>query len=500
NELYQALFPGRTLVGKPIREALPELEGQGIHELLDSVYQSGQPYIGNEVFVELDRDGGGTLSGSYFNLIYFPTRNPKGRVEGILVHGVEVTELARSRRALTDENERIEAIVAERTRELEAQTEVLRHQKELTARIIDHAPISISYLDKNLVYEWVNPSQAETYGIPVEQWLGRTVYDVLGPETEAQTRAYWEQALSGEPFYAQGFPFKYSLDGEDRWTYWDFSYVPVRGANGEVEGVLVHGQEVTDRVQREREQERMVAERIETLEASDRLKDRFLSILSHELRTPINAIMGFGSVLEDELAGTLNEQQAAFVHKILGSSEALLALVDDLLDMSRIQAGKFTIQPAPMALPEAVREVLSSLAPAGAAKELTLSEHLESTLPPVMADQQRVVQVLSNLLGNAIKFTPRGGRIIVRACVEGDFVHCEVTDNGPGIAEANQEQLFEAFTQVDMSYTRAQGGVGLGLTICRSLVEAHGGQIGVESVPGEGATFWFTLPLAPPPA
>jgi signal transduction histidine kinase len=224
------------------------------------------------------------------------------------------------------------------------------------------------------------------------------------------------------------------------------------------------------------------------------LKDRFLSVLSHELRTPINAILGFGSILEDGIAGPLTPEQQRYVRKVTAGADHLLSLVNDLLDMSRIQAGKFSMTPQPMAIAPLVDEVVGTLGGLAEQRQLTLTTDVAAGLPTLVADDVRVRQVLTNLVGNAIKFTPEGGAIHVRVRPDGDGVRVEVVDTGPGISLADQRKLFNPFTQLDMSATRQAGGTGLGLSISKALVEAHGGAIGVESAPGAGSRFWFTLP------
>ncbi|MNS30902.1 Non-motile and phage-resistance protein [compost metagenome] len=208
--------------------------------------------------------------------------------------------------------------------------------------------------------------------------------------------------------------------------------------------------------------------------------------------------MGFGSILADGLLGPLNPHQQDCLVKLLGGADRLLGLVDDVLNMSQIQAGTFQLMPAPMRFSEVAASVVASLEPLATTKHQRLVEAVDSDLPPMTADAQRVTQVLTNLIGNAVKFTPEGGTITVTAGLEGDRLHCRVADTGPGISDADQARLFTPFTQLDMSHTRAAGGVGLGLSICRALVEAHGGAIGVESTLGAGATFWFTLPIEAP--
>lgn len=245
------------------------------------------------------------------------------------------------------------------------------------------------------------------------------------------------------------------------------------------------------------ELEHLEREKIEALEQADVLKDQFISILSHELRTPINAITGFGSILDDEVAGPLTAQQHLYLGKILDGAETLLALVNDLLDLSRIQAGRFQLNPLPFDFPQLVTEKLEALEPIAEQRKLRLVNEVPQDLPLLAGDAQRIGQVLINLVNNAIKFTSAGGSIRVRACLDGAQLRCEVIDTGIGIAREDYEKLFKPFTQVDMTSTRQAGGTGLGLAISKSLVEAHHGQIGVESEPGKGSTFWFTLPVSP---
>ena len=238
-------------------------------------------------------------------------------------------------------------------------------------------------------------------------------------------------------------------------------------------------------------------EQIVLLKETDTLKDQFLSILSHELRTPINVVSGFGSILDDEIAGPLNEKQHEYLRKMLAGADNLLLLVNDLLDMSRIQAGKFALSLQATSFLEVAENVLANLNPLAAQKRQVLLNEVPPSLPNVNADPQRIAQVLANLVNNAIKFTPKGGRIKVRACVKGKDLLCEVEDNGIGIGITKEDfpKLFNRFSQLDMSTTRTAGGTGLGLSISKALIEAHEGKIGVESEEGKGSIFWFTLPL-----
>jgi two-component system cell cycle sensor histidine kinase PleC len=227
------------------------------------------------------------------------------------------------------------------------------------------------------------------------------------------------------------------------------------------------------------------------------VKDEFLSIVSHELRTPLNFIKGFTSLLANEFAGPLTPQQRDYLDNIGQSSERMLLLVNDLLDVAALQAGKLPLEPEPCVYGPLVDEAVQNATALAEARRLTLST---DTAAPVTLtiDPRRIGQVLANLIANAIKFTPEGGAVTVRVSRDGETVRTEVTDTGIGIPEGEQHRLFLPFSQLDMSATRKAGGTGLGLSISKALVEAHGGHIGVESRPGQGSTFWFTLPLRPP--
>ncbi|MFP5502115.1 MAG: CHASE domain-containing protein [Candidatus Sericytochromatia bacterium] len=243
---------------------------------------------------------------------------------------------------------------------------------------------------------------------------------------------------------------------------------------------------------------RELAEANMQLRRTDRYKDEFLGIMSHELRTPLNFIMSFASLLEEEVSGPLNPQQKTHATKILDGADRMLKIVEDLLDVATIQAGKVTLMTAPEDYGRLLEQVVDELRPLAARKHIALG--LEAApLAPMPLDRLRIQQVLTNLISNAIKFTPEGGTITVHATEAEGAVLTEVSDTGCGIAEHELERIFERFHQADMSPTRQAGGTGLGLAIAKALVEAHDGAIGVRSRPGEGSTFFFTLPRGEAP-
>ncbi|MGH7530495.1 MAG: sensor histidine kinase, partial [Gemmatimonadales bacterium] len=236
------------------------------------------------------------------------------------------------------------------------------------------------------------------------------------------------------------------------------------------------------------------------LDGAMRTKDQFLSNISHELRTPLNSIIGFTDLLLTEELGTLSAQQRDFLETVARNGRHLLELINELLDLQRIAAGRMELKPGPVDVAELLAEAVSSVQAQAQQRRHALEL---APLPGdlrVHADRGRVRQVLLNLLSNAIKFTPDGGRITIAAAPVngGSAVRVAVTDTGHGITPDDQAKLFQEFVQLDASASRRHEGTGLGLALSRRLVELQGGTIGVESTPGQGSTFWFTLPQTEP--
>jgi signal transduction histidine kinase len=257
---------------------------------------------------------------------------------------------------------------------------------------------------------------------------------------------------------------------------------------------------------REREIERRhLAELIvakEEAERANRAKSEFISSVSHELRTPLNAILGFSKLLQNPRVGPLNEDQAAYLQDIVQSGEHLLALINDILDLSKIEAGKMTLNLSEFALAEVLTQSLTVVREKARQQNIALQTEIApevAALPPIAADRRRVQQILFNLLSNAVKFTPDGGTVTLEAVREaaGDSVLVSVRDTGIGIAPENHERVFGTFEQVDSSYSRQQQGTGLGLALTRRLLDLHGGVIWVESEVGKGSVFRFRLPVRP---
>jgi signal transduction histidine kinase len=252
-----------------------------------------------------------------------------------------------------------------------------------------------------------------------------------------------------------------------------------------------------ERLRQLEEAGRALTAALDDLMQLDRLKGDFLSAVSHELRTPLTTIVGFSEFLEEGIAGPITIEQRRFVKQILDAAGQLTTLVDDLLDFARMEAGRFKLDPQPVAAGPILAEALESLASAARQADVALDLAIPADLPEVVADAPRLRQIALNLLSNAVKFTRAGGRVTLRARAEGaDAVRVEVEDTGVGIPAEARPHLFQKFFRVQGGLTAAAKGTGLGLAIAKQLVEAQGGLIGVQSEVGRGSTFWFTLPRA----
>jgi len=239
---------------------------------------------------------------------------------------------------------------------------------------------------------------------------------------------------------------------------------------------------------------REIEEKGRQLESASKHKSQFLANMSHELRTPLNAILGYTELILDNIYGEIGEKVREVLVRLEKSGRHLLALINDVLDLSKIEAGQLTLALSEYSMSDVVQTVLTAVESLATEKHLALKVTVAPELPRGQGDERRIGQVLLNLVGNAIKFTEVGEVRVEVSASDGAF-RVAVADTGPGIAPEDQEKIFQEFQQVDSSSTRKKGGTGLGLSIAKRIIEMHGGQIWVESSPGQGSTFWFTLPV-----
>ncbi|HYH45913.1 MAG TPA: ATP-binding protein, partial [Thermoanaerobaculia bacterium] len=373
----------------------------------------------------------------------------------------------------------------------------LMDEAALLDNLLAHAPIGFAFFDGEHRYIRINQFLAERInGIPVETHLGRTVREVLPANAPTM------DPVLDHVFTTGGVVGELEVEGETPGfpgvrRNWLAGFYPVRAADGAVATVGVFVVEITERKRLEQQRlELLASERAARTEAerAGQVKDEFLATLSHELRTPLNAILGWVTLLRSGRAGVAETDKGLKV--IERNARVQAQLIDDLLDISRIVSGKLRLDVQPVDLAAVVEAAVQSTLPAAEAKAIRLHKVIDPRAGPVSGDPARLQQVLWNLLTNALKFTPRGGQVQVRLERVNSHVELNVTDTGQGIQPEFLPYVFERFRQADATTTRRYGGLGLGLSIVRNLVEAHGGTVHASS-PGEGrgATFTLRLPL-----
>lgn len=459
---------GAELLGRPPTDILgktgdefglsPNLNQQ-FEKLRTNVQKTGFPLRGTFHF---------PLEKTY-EYIIAPVRNSVGKTQGVVA----------SLRDITEREEMIEE---------------LRQSRERLAKAfrVSPNPIFISRLADGRYLE-INDAFIRIIGFTKQEIIGHSSLE-LGI-LRAEDRQKILQSLEQDTI-AENIPLVFfNKKREERHALLSADTFEHRGERFMI-GIVV---DVTARVQEEAKRQRLQRQQIQLLKEAAQMKDQFLSVISHELRTPLNAIIGFGSLLEDGVAGPLSPLQRDYISKVLKGSDRMLILIDDLLDFARIQAGGFKITPEETDYEALVDETLEAFAPAADEKSITLEKDLQ-VRQPVNLDRRRIQQVISNLIANSLKFTSKEGEVRIKAWISGDRLVTEVCDNGHGIAPENISKLFVPFQQLDMSLTRKVGGVGLGLSISKSIVEAHGGTIRAMSEGlGKGTTIRFELPLTTAP-
>jgi PAS domain S-box-containing protein len=408
----------------------------------------------------------------------------------------DLTERKRAEAAARSAQQELEERIRQRTAELEQANQALQRSEErfrLAARAANDALYDYDCVTGKI---WWNEGMASSFGYRVgdDEDLGIDWWtEALHPDDRDRVEASLGAAMAGTAA---------SWSEEYRFRRADGTYVPVydrgyflRDAAGQAVRMLGAMLDLTERLRVEELRAREQEARAEVAAARqlDTLKTNFVNAISHELRTPLTGILGYAEFLEDEVAGPLTVDQAAFVREIETGARRLENLIDDLLDFARIDAGTFKLHPRPFDLHDKVREVLFALQPQAQRAQVALDDDLAPEPLVVEADPQRIGQVLFNLVSNALKFTEPKGAITLRARSVDGMVLCEVADTGIGIGPEELPRLFQRFSQLDAGANR--GGTGLGLSISKAIVEAHGGQIGVKSQPGRGSTFSFTLPI-----
>ncbi len=451
NARYYQFVGQRELIGKPIREAIPEIEWQDNIKLFDQVYRTGQPYVGTDMRVLLRREPDGPLEERFISFVYQPLRDAEGAVCGILSHGIDLTDRKRA-----EEDQAYRAAIVESS------------QDAIVGKTLDGQILS-----------W-NAGAERIFGYRANEAIGRSITMIIPAERLDEERMILERIRRGER--VEHFEtVRVTKDG--RQVDISLTVSPVRDRGGRIVGVSKIARDITDRRKSEA-----------ALRDADRRKEHFIALLAHELRNPLAALGNSLNVLR--LAGGdagLTAPTRALMER---QHSHMVRLVDDLLDVARISQNKIELRRARVQLADVLSSAVETVRPLIDSAGHTLTVSLPQ--PPVFldADLTRLAQVFGNLLANSAKYTPGGGRIWLSAERHGAEVAVIVRDTGDGIPRDALPHIFDMFSQVERPAARSTGGLGIGLALVKGLVELHRGTVTAESEgQGRGSTFTVRLPI-----
>ncbi len=350
--------------------------------------------------------------------------------------------------------------------------------------------VVIFALDKKYRYIAFNQNHQKTmqhiWGANIEIDVSMLSY-ITDSEQKGKAKSNFDRALAGESFTL--IEEYGDVNHEKHW--YENVYSPLKNEEGNVIGLTLFLTDISER----KETELALIQAKVLAENANRVKSEFLANMSHELRTPLNSIIGFSQMLHEKMFGDLNKKQGRYVFNILESGRHLLGLINDILDISKIESGNMKYEPEKIDLEVTFDEILTLVDPMARRKSIELQLNMEHEKLEIIADKIKMKQVMYNLLSNAIKFTPESGMVMVNSKIVDDKIHVSVSDNGIGIPEDMHETIFDPFKQVDSATNRNYEGTGLGLALAKQYIEMHGGEIWVESEPGKGSTFTSTIPM-----
>ncbi|MBE0514491.1 MAG: PAS domain S-box protein [Sulfurimonas sp.] len=396
------------------------------------------------------------------------------------------------------ERKEIEAGLEKTRKELEVIKKTADEASEFVNSIINTVREPLVVLDQDLRVVTASRSFYEVFKVSPEDTIGELIYDLGNKQWDIpKLRELLETVLPKKTtFDNYEVEHKFTTIGRRIML---LNARQIKQARGKKKIILLAIEDITERKEIEAGLEKAHEELTELaseLKRAAKVKSEFLSNMSHELRTPLNSINGFSEVLYDETFGPLNEKQKQYVNNVLVSGKHLLALINQILDMAKVEAGKMTLSLSTISMSTILNEISMLVTDLVHKKKLNMLLEIDDDLPNIEADELKVKEILYNLLSNAIKFTPEGGKIGVRAKRVGKEIEAVIWDTGIGIASENMEKIFEGFFRVDTPYSRVTEGTGLGLPLSKKLVELHGGKFTVESEGvNKGTLVRFTLPI-----
>jgi len=371
--------------------------------------------------------------------------------------------------------------------EKEIAQEKLGRERSFLSGLLKSIPDAVFFKDAEGTYLGCNPAFSKLVKRPEEEVVGKKAHDIY-PESMANFIGDVDKKCFERGQISTVEKWIDSPDSSN--VLLQTVRVPLYGEAGNFIGIVGVSRDITDKKLAE---EAVLKARL--AEDSSRTRNEFLSTMSHELRTPLNSIIGFSDLLIEGSLGPLNERQTKYIQNVHNSGKRLLKVINDILDLSKVEAGTTELEPETFKIAKVLDEIERVSGPRASAKKLTLKFRVDKRLTTVTADKMRFKQVLYNLISNAIKFTPEGGNVTVSAEKEDKMLRVSVADTGIGISKKDQEYLFQPFKQLDYFLNRRYEGTGLGLALVKRFVEMHGGTVRVESEPGKGSVFTFELPV-----